>query len=240
MQIRTKAIVLHTVKCSENTVIVHAYTEMHGRMAYVVNGAKSKRSVLRSALLQPLTLLELETDFNPKKELHRIKESRILQAFESIPFDQSKNALAVFIAELLYRSIKEPHIDQNLYAFLHNAILRLDQINSGTGNFHISFLMQYARFMGFEPHIDTYEVNSFFDLQNGIFTPQAAYEESLDLHESELFMRACTVNFSNMSKISFSKTEKQTLLSNILKYYALHLHNFSGIRSLDILYQLFR
>ncbi len=240
MQIRTRAIVLHAVKCSENTVIVHTYTEMHGRMAYVVNGAKSKRSVLRSALLQPLTLLELETDFNPKKELHRIKESRILYPFESIPFDPSKNALAVFMAELLYRSLKEPHIDSDLFTFLHHAILQLDTIEVGMGNFHISFLMQYARFMGFEPHIDSYEINSFFDLQNGIFATQAAFEQSLNIYESELFMRACTVNFGNISTISFSKTEKQTLLSNILKYYALHLHNFSGIRSLDILYQLFQ
>ncbi len=237
---QTKAIVLHTLKYSDSGLIVHTYTEAHGRMAYIVTVSKSKRSTLRSSLFQPLSLLEIETDFKPGKDLQRIRESRALHAFSSIPFDPSKNALAIFIAEMLYRSLKEPHIDEYLFRFLHHSIVKLDTVENSVGNFHISFLMQFAYFMGFEPHKETFAPNSFFDLQNGVFVGlRPAFGECLNVYESGLLAKACNLNFENMHEHLFSKAEKQLLLSNIMKYYSLHLHNFSGIKSLDILFQLF-
>lgn len=240
MQIKTKAIILHSLKYSENSVIVHAYTEEHGRMAYVVNGAKSKKSALRLSMLQPLTILELETDHNPNKELQRIKESRIAYAFKSLPYDPSKNALAIFIAELLYRSLREPHLDPELYQFLHYSICELDMVEDGIGNFHISFLVQFSKFMGFAPQHGTYSENANFDLQNGIFVPEKlAFGNFLNKYDSKLFALACEVNYQNMNNLSLGKEDKKTLLTHLLAYYKIHVHHFSNIKSLDVLYQLF-
>lgn len=41
---KTKAIVLHTLKYSESGIIVHAYTEIFGRQAYLVQGVRKKRA----------------------------------------------------------------------------------------------------------------------------------------------------------------------------------------------------
>ncbi len=240
MQIKTKAIVLHTVKCSENSVIVHTYTEQHGRMSYVVNGVKSKRSSLRSSFLQPLMVLELDTDYNPNKDLQRIKESRVAYTFTDLPYDPSKNALAIFIAELLYRSLKEPHTDPELFQFIYDSIEKLDTSENGVGNFHLSFLMQYSRHMGFAPQHDTYIDNAHFDMQNGVFlSSRPSFGNCLSNYDSRLFATICTINYGNMHGYSFTREDKKALLKNLMSYYKLHMHHFSHIKSLDVLYQLF-
>lgn len=240
MLLKTRAIVLHSIKYSDNSLIVHTYTETHGRMAYAVSGVKSKKSALRSSMLMPLTILELETDYNPNKDLQRIKECRVGHAFTSLPFDPSKNALAIFIAELLYRSLKEPHTDPQLYAFLHQSVCELDCVQDGIGNFHLSFLVRFSHYMGFEPQGDTYTENSCFDLQNGIFSASpGALGSYLNKWDSILFAQACGLNYDNMSSYSFSREEKRILIGHLLSYYQIHLHRFSLVKSLDILYQLF-
>lgn len=239
MQIKTKAIVLHTLKYTDNSVIVHAYTEQHGRMAYVVNGVKSKKSVLRAALQQPLSILEIETNYNPKNEIQRIKESRLAYAFTSIPYNPSKNALSLFVAELLYRAIKEPHTDKNLYNFLSESIIILDTTESGVGNFHLVFMTQLSHFLGFKPHSETAAKDYYFDLQNGVFSPQQGFSEYLNVQDSKLFSSLLGLNFENMGQAKFSKEEKYSLLSALLSYYKLHLSNFSQIKSLEVMLQLF-
>ena len=240
MQLKTSAIVLHSIKYSDTSLILHTYTETHGRMAYVVTGVKSKKSVLRSSMLLPLTILGLETDYNPNKELQRIKESHIGYAFKSLPFDPSKNALAIFMAEMLYRSLKEPHTDPELYGFLYQSICALDGTRSGIGNFHLSFLIQFSQFMGFGPQYSTYADNTCFDLQNGIFIlHQQALGSYLNKNDSRLFATVCGLNYQNMAEYTFTKEEKKLLLTHLLSYYQIHLHRFSHIKSLDILYQLF-
>lgn len=237
---KTQAIVLHAVKYAENSLIVHAYTREYGRMAYVVNGGKGKRSALRASMQQVLTLLELEIDFNPKKELQRIKESRLSYAFSSIPYEPAKNALAIFIAELIYRSLREPHPDADLFDFLLHSICQLDETENGFGNFHLSFLVQFSQHMGFAPQHDGYLKNTHFDLQNGIFTTQIqAFGQYLNRFDSHIFASLCRINYENMSNYQLSKEDKKIQLEHLLSYYKLHVPHFSHIKSLDIMYQLF-
>lgn len=237
---KTQAIILHAVKYSENSLIVHAYTREHGRMAYVVNGSKSKKSALRASMLQALSVIELETDFNPRKELQRIKESRLSYAFTSIPYDPAKNALALFMAELIYRSMREPHADPDLFDFLLHSVCQLDENESGLGNFHLSFLMQFSQYMGFAPQHDSYTENAHFDLQNGIFTTQIqAFGQYLNRADSHIFSKICQFNYQNMGAYQLTKEDKRAQLEHVLTYYKLHVPHFSNIKSLDVMYQLF-
>lgn len=239
MIVSTEAIILHSIKHSDNSVIVHAYTQKHGRMSYVVNGARSKKSVLRSALLQPLSIVSLQTEFLPKKNLQRIKESSIARVFNSIPFDPSKNAICLFIAELLYRSLKEPHVDSSLYAFLTESIVILDEADESIGNFHLVFLVGLSRYLGFEPQIETMHENYCFDLQNGIFTPQQILSEYLNSTDSKLLASLLSLNYATMHSVQFQKDEKYRLLKALLAYYKYHLSNFSNIKSVNVMVELF-
>ncbi|MDR1678468.1 MAG: DNA repair protein RecO [Prevotellaceae bacterium] len=240
MLLKTSAIVLHALKYSDNNVIVHTYTEEHGRMAYVVRGAQSKRSAVRTAMLQPLSILNLETYHNPNRELQQVRESHIGYAFESLPFDPAKNALAMFIAELLYRSLRVPHTDPDLYRFIHRSVCVLDGIQKGIGNFHLAFLLQFARHMGFAPTNDGYFEKSFFDLKNGIFVAEKpSADNCLNSYDSALFAASCRLSYDNMGEFRLSRDDRKMLLSHWLAYYRLHLPQFSELKSLEVSYQLF-
>ena len=60
MLLKTKGIILHTIKYADKKVICKIYTRDFGVQAYIVNVGNSARSKIKPAILLPLTQLELE------------------------------------------------------------------------------------------------------------------------------------------------------------------------------------
>ena len=154
MQIKTEGIVLHSLKYSDSATIVTVYTVQFGRVSYMVHGVNKKKSKFRAAFLQPLTLVEMDVFHVPGKEIQTIKDIRIAFPFTGIPFHPVKNALALFISEVLFRSLKRAEEDDNLFQFLSNSIRMLDYCEEGLANFHLVFLVKLSRYLGFEPNTD--------------------------------------------------------------------------------------
>ena len=59
MDIKTRAIVLRTVKYGESRMIVDMLTQVRGRVSFVCNLSKSNRGKMKKQLFQPLTILEI-------------------------------------------------------------------------------------------------------------------------------------------------------------------------------------
>ena len=93
---KTTGIILHQVKYSDSRSIVSIYTRKFGRVSYMVRGANNKKSTCRAALLQPLSVVEIDVFHNPKKDIQTIKDMRIAIPFFHIPYDPVKNGLALF------------------------------------------------------------------------------------------------------------------------------------------------
>jgi len=173
MQSKTSGIILSTIKYSDSATIATVYTEQFGRISYMVYAINKKKSGSRAALLQPLTIVEMEVKHIPGKEIQQIKEMRIGHAFNSIPFSPIKNSIALFIAEILYKSLRQSEPDDNLYNFLENSILQLDMSQDGIHNFHLVFLQKLTRYLGFEPNEEV--EGKYFDLINGVFLTESPY-----------------------------------------------------------------
>ena len=86
------------------------YTELSGRASFLVTVPRSKKATVKSVLFQPLALIEFEADYRPNTSLFRIKEAKSFSPFTSIPYDPFKSAIALFLAEFLYRAIRERRI----------------------------------------------------------------------------------------------------------------------------------
>jgi len=102
MQVKTTGIVIHSIKYSDSSTIVTVYTRQFGRVSYMVHGVNKKRSVFRAAFLQPLSILELDVIHSPGKEIQRIKDIQLEHPFIDIPYNPVKNALALFLSEMLF------------------------------------------------------------------------------------------------------------------------------------------
>ena len=119
-------IVLHTVKYNDKANIVHVYTEQSGRMSFLIPAQRSRKSAVKQVLFQPLSVVEFEADMRPRSGIHPIKEAKAWYVFTSLPYDPYKSAIAMFLAEFLYRALKEETTNIPLFAYLVHSVQWLD------------------------------------------------------------------------------------------------------------------
>ena len=239
MQVKTSGIILHQVRYTDSTVIVNIFTREFGRMAYFVRGANKKGSACRSALLQPLSIVEIEAVHHSRKTIQTIREMRVAVPFFDIPFDPVKNTLALFIAEILLKTLKHSENDDDLYNFIENSIRELDTCKEGLGNFHLVFMIQLSHYLGFGPIIENAEEAHFFDLMNGVFDIQApSHTHILNAEYTSSFRTLMTLDYENMNQMKLNRTKRSELLDRLIEYYQLHIPDFHPVTSIDILHKL--
>jgi DNA repair protein RecO (recombination protein O) len=237
----TKGIVLHHFKYSEKSVIAKVYTEKFGLQSYIVKGVRSKKSKNKLAYLQVLSIVEINAFHKENKTLHQLKSIKLEHTFQSIPFNIHKSSIAFFIADVLKKSIKEEEKNSSLFDFLLHAIQILDLQESNYANFHLVFLSQLSRYLGFYPNTSPTKdfKNCYFDLQEGFFTKlspphQAVIEPPL----SALFATILGTNFDAITELKITAEERKLLLNSIISYYELHLSNFGTLKSKEILEEI--
>ena len=62
-----------------------------------------------------------------KRDLHRIKETRICFPLNDVCCDPVKNVLALFLSEVLFRVVKDTEPDPRLFDYLYESIHLLDR-----------------------------------------------------------------------------------------------------------------
>ena len=235
---KTQAIVLHHFPYSDSGKIVHLYTKNEGRMSVFVRC--SKRSATKMSLLQPFSVVEITLNNKPNRTMQYVKECNAGVVFSTIPFNPIKSAVTLFLAEILYKTLKEQHRDENLFDFLEQSIVHFDKCTNGIGNFHLIFLLQFSKFLGFAPNVENCDENGFFDLKNGSICQETPLHTFyLSQEETKIFVQLLRFNFSTMHLLKLSRTQRQTILEQILLFYKLHLPEFTNIKSLEVLKQIF-
>ncbi len=238
---RVRGIVLHHVKYRESSAILYVYTDLFGRQAYLVNSIKGKNSRFRSNLLQPLTLLEMEVYHKEGRDLQRLKEIRNYIPYRRIPFDPYRGSQAMFLAEVLYRALREEDPARGLFDFLESSFQILDISGEDTRNFHLVFLVRLTKYLGFYPEDNFSKENNGFDMRNGQFTGSFnLHPDFFDTDNSFLLHRLLGATFNNISEISINQDIRMRFLEYMMDFYRLHLHGFGKIRSLTVLHEIFR
>lgn len=236
MQVKTKAIVISSIKFQEKSLIVKCFTQSHGLKSYFVRDAFSgRKSNQKIAYFQPLTILEIEAVHKNKGTLENFKEIKISTPFQSIHSDIYKSTIVMFISEILYHSIQEEEKNESLFSFLETALLWLDH-HDEIANFHLILLLETTKYLGFYPDISDLEM-PFFEMTEGVFTPFHAIS-SLTGHETNLFRKLISLKFDNDQK-TFHVIERQIVLKILIDYYSFHLDGFKKPKSLEVLKEVF-
>lgn len=239
---RTKGIVLHTFKFKDNQLIAVVYTEMWGRVSYVVSIPKTHKSGVRYLLLQPLAEVVVEADMKPKASLFRVKAVSASQPFVTLPNDSVKSVIALFLQEFLYRAVREEgQPNEALYAYLVHAVRWLDMAEKDYANFHLVFLMRISRFLGLRPNVEDYHSGCYFDMLNASFVDSkpTAHAFYIGPEESCHLVNLMRLNFANMHYFKMNRHERLRLLTLINDYYRLHLPDFPELKSIQVLSEVF-
>lgn len=238
---KTRGIVLHTLKYKDASMIVDVYTEVSGRASFMVYIPKSKKASVKSTLFQPLSLVELDVDIRPNTTIYKVREAKSFHPFTSLPYDPVKSSIALFLAEFLYRSLREEAENAPLFSYLMHSIIWLDTCKRDYANFHLVFLMRLSRFLGLYPNLEGYADGDYFDLRSACFRtlPPQMHSDYLEPAEAARLKTLMRMRFDTMHLFAMSRAERVRCLNLLNDYYRLHLPDFPVLRSLEVLQELF-
>ena len=210
MEVKTRAIVLQTIKYGDAQLIVDFFTEKLGRVSFMVKIPKSSKAKMKRQLFQPLMILNLEFDHRPKANLQRLKDVSIALPFVDLPFSPYKLAMSMFLAELLGQATRNEQVNVPLFSFIEESVAWLDQ------------------------HGD------FFDLEEGRFVSFVpTHVHYLNKEDSLRMLGLLRLSYETMHLYTMSRLDRNRCVEVILQYYRIHVPGFPELKSFSVLQELF-
>jgi DNA repair protein RecO (recombination protein O) len=242
---KTKGIVLRTVKYGETSIIVTIFTELSGIQSYLVNGVRTsaKKGTGKANLFQPSAILDLVVYYNELKHLNRIKEFKWAKIYQHIFSDVPKNAVALFMIELLTKSLKQPEGNAELFHFTEDCFMQLDKSNGAVmANLPLFFALHLPFHFGFRITDNYSEVNPFLDLREGSFVnEQPRHPHFLEDKQAAVTSQLLKVmQPEELNDIRLNHDFRRSLLHIYETYYALHIPDFGTMKSLPVLREVLR
>ena len=236
----TKGIVMRTVKYGETSIVASIFTELFGVQQYMVNGVRSskKGNAMSASLFQPGNHLDMVVYQNERSSMQRIKESRQGIRFNDLFSDVTKNAVLLFMVELLQKCIKQPDPHPELFQFLEDVLHGLDKATPyQTANIPVFFTFHLTHFFGLRLSDDYSETNVVLDLQEGSFIPAPPmHVHFVEKPHSEciaFILRILSVE--DLDQIKLNREIRNELLDAGMQFFALHVPPFGVMRSLPVL-----
>ncbi|HMG90211.1 MAG TPA: DNA repair protein RecO [Chryseolinea sp.] len=213
---KTRGVVFRLTKYGESSIIVNIFTEVFGLQSYIVNGVRTRTAKSRIALYQPLTLLDLVVYHRENANINRIKEVKCLHPYQAIHLDIKKSSVALFINEIINKTIKEESHAQELCDFMIKSFVTLDQLENQIENFHLRFLIKLSRHLGFGA-----------SNTNEILGPRL-----IDESTEQLLVKLIESDYPDV--LIITNPQRRELLDVLLRFYSDHVA-LGEIRSVQVL-----
>lgn len=218
---KTRGIVFRFTKFGDTSIIVNVFTEQFGLQGYIVNGVRTSSAKGKIALYQPLTLLDMVVYHKENAQVKRMKEVKCLHQYRTLHAEVKKSAIAMFLAELLNKAVKDESHAHELYDFISHALIGLDDAENDFENFHLVFMVKLSRLLGFGAH-DVQEV-----------TGRRMVDSTLE----DLLTELLAADFN--TKLSLTVLQRRNLLDVLLNFYKDHLDSPAEFKSIPVLKEIF-
>ncbi|MBN1949617.1 MAG: DNA repair protein RecO [Bacteroidales bacterium] len=217
---KTQCVVLSHVKYGDSGLIVKVLTKDFGRQSLMVHGVRKKRPKFNPYFFEPFSLLDIELYYKLNQDLHILKEAKSSIVLQQLYFDIRKSTIAIFLSEIISKSLQEIESNPALFNFLYHAVQILDVSDEGVENFHLIFLLELSKFMGIHPEnnhdLHLYPINGEVQIPDLL-----------------------NYSLTDITRLKLSAQNKAEILSMLVNYYRHHLEGMGEIKSLAVLRTVF-
>lgn len=240
MLVSGEGVILHSIKYGDNSIIATIYTKEWGRQAYMINVSRSRKSKNRSGILQPLFFVKLVAYQKDTREVQRIKEIKNQPVYQSIPFDVVKSSQILFLAELLYKILREQESSPDMFSFIQNSLMYYDLTENPAANFHLWFLFRLTEFAGIMPDTSKSGFEGWFDMRKGAIVPfEPSHPFFMNKEITGVLLKLASVKIGDIAQLRIPATLRNSLTTKLVEYYQLHFEHLGEIKSLKVLHELF-
>ena len=204
----------------------------------MVNGVRTSGKSAKAHFFQPSSLLEMQVYHNELKNLQRIKEVKWSSLYKNVLSDVIKNSIALFMVELLQKTLKQPETNENLFHFCEDAFLHLDVAEKEiTANFAVYFSIRIAQISGFSLQNNYSEKRNIFNIQEGDFVEEnLAGAEFITPQLSRDFSEMLkAIHPNDLSEIKMNGKTRSSMLKIMESFYAWHIPEFGKMKTLNVL-----
>ena len=245
MLVKSQIVVLHTIKHGDTGIVVQCYSNTAGRCSLYFRTSSKRQN--NTSLLHKLNVLDVVTYSNGPQSMPTIKEIGTPYNLSTIRGDIFKSSIAIFMSELLGKTVRESEANPHLFSFISSSIQILEHLTDGVANFHIHL----CKMLGFMPMDNYSSTTPLFDIATAKFTVQpsgnAVYgTQTIGERESQLLHSLMNTPSTNLGKLYCGTRELQingelrlSYAKRMIEYISHHIGNTIEIKSLDILHQIF-
>ena len=212
----TQLIILNTTKVGEKSLVLHTLSPDWGRRSFLASVPRGGGM----ALFQPLGILDAEIIENPRSDLWRAHAFSARHPLTGLRTSPAKSAMSLFMAEVLWRTIRDGAREEGLFEWCERAILTLDALEGDFANYHLRFLLELAAALGFAPSLE--------DLM-----PFAGEH----LAQVRALLQS---DFAGCLLVPLSGEVRSEIAELLLRYLGYHTETRIEARSLRVLRELFR
>ena len=240
MLITARGIILRSVKYSETSLILDIFTREYGLKTYIAGGVRRANSSSGAALYQVANIVEIVAYDKANTKINRLKEIKPVKSLNRLSMEILRFSVALFILEVLLKCLKEKENNDELYDFIENTLLFIDQNNSSLRNVHLTVLCKMTRFFGFKPENNYTDENCYFDMREGQFCKYLPFhDDKLDKAEALVFYKLINTDIENSALSDINHTQRQKILEKLILYYQIHLTDFGRIKTLEVFKNIF-
>ena len=237
MQIIDFAIILGKNQVKNNNHVVKIFTRNNGVLTVFVSSG-TKKKMVKSAVLQPLSICQVKYSKTKTFSLIKLLEARIETPLLNIQSDIYKSAIALFIADFLTHVLPQDSED-GFYDFIENSLKIFNEIEEGKSNYHLLFLVKISKWLGLEPSLNN-RFNNFFDLKEGLFLAQhPSHPFYLSTEETGIISKLLTIEWTDIGKVKIKGMMRRKLVNSLIHYYVFHIPGFKKPKALTILEEVF-
>lgn len=238
MQTAAQGLIIRSVKYGESSLILDVFTDAWGLETFIIGGVRKQKSKHPAALFQLMNWIEFIAYYKENKKIHRIKEVRLSQHYQHLPFELKKRSIGLLIIEILQKVLSGREKHEELYNYLLELFRNLDRQQEKVGNTHIIFLIKLASFLGFEITNNYSQECVYFEKSHGQFVDHPNYKYGSNQEISELLHQLLSSSHILASDVKLNRRERNEIVHELCSFYKLHIERFKDLKTLGVLQEL--